>query len=168
MEIENVSVRDGKKLRDIYAYYVVKTAVSFEYKVPSVFAFCKRILKIKKKYPYIKVVENGEILGYAYATSLKKREAYCHSCEVSIYVRHDKRRMGAGRLLYGALEETLRQNGINNTYACIAYNEEEDTYLMKDSILFHEKTGFRKVGLFSWCGYKFGRYYDIVWMEKKI
>ena len=56
-------------------------------------------------------------------------------------------------------------NGVN---ACIAYPQEEDPYLTKDSVLFHEKFGYSMVGKFHACGYKFNRWYDMVWMEKMI
>lgn len=68
MKIERVYEEDAEKLLEIYAPYVKNTAVSFEYEVPSVKEFSKRIREISAKYPYIKAVDdNGEILGYSYA-----------------------------------------------------------------------------------------------------
>ena len=58
--------------------------------------------------------------------------------------------------------------GILNANACIAYPQIEDEYLTKDSVRFHEKLGYEMVGTFHQCGYKFGRWYDMVWMEKMI
>ena len=58
--------------------------------------------------------------------------------------------------------------GILNLYACIGYPEVEDEYLTKNSALFHQHMGYRKVGEFHRCGYKFGRWYHMVWMEKII
>lgn len=55
-----------------------------------------------------------------------------------------------------------------NANACIAYPQIEDEYLTKDSVRFHEKLGYEMVGTFHQCGYKFGRWYDMVWMEKMI
>lgn len=74
----------------------------------------------------------------------------------------------AEQLLYEALESCLKQQGILNLNACIAYPEEEDEYLKKDSIAFHEHLGFQMVGMFHQCGYKFNRWYHMVWMEKQI
>ena len=71
-------------------------------------------------------------------------------------------------MLYEALEEKLKAMGIQNMYACIAYLDVEDEYLTKNSAEFHEHMGFSKVGVFHKCGYKFGRWYDMVWMEKLI
>ena len=71
-------------------------------------------------------------------------------------------------MLYEALEKELKKMGILNLYACIGYPATEDEYLTKNSAEFHEHLGFTKVGEFHKCGYKFGRWYDMIWMEKII
>ena len=58
--------------------------------------------------------------------------------------------------------------GILNVYACIADPVEEDEYLTRSSEQFHRHLGFVKVGDFHLCGYKFGRWYNVIWMEKMI
>ena len=107
-------------------------------------------------------------MGYAYAGAFKERAAYDWSVETSIYVWQNQKRMGVGSLLYERLEEILKKQGILNVNACIAYPQEEDPYLTKDSVFFHEKFGYSMVGKFHVCGYKFNRWYDMVWMEKMI
>ena len=52
--------------------------------------------------------------------------------------------------------------------ACIAYTEQEDEYLTLDSVRFHERLGYSRVARFHKCGKKFGRWYDMIWMEKLI
>ena len=96
MTIEKVTVDDAAELLEIYAPYVEKTAISFEYEVPSIEEFKNRIINISKKYPYIKAVENGVIVGYAYANTFKERKAYDYSVETTIYVREDVKRNGIG------------------------------------------------------------------------
>ena len=100
MEIQNVTIEDAEELLDIYAPYVKYTAITFEYDVPSVEEFRQRIVNISDRYPYIKAVDNGQIVGYAYAGCFKDRRAYDWSVETTIYVRQDCKRMGIGRLLY--------------------------------------------------------------------
>ena len=80
----------------------------------------------------------------------------------------EQKRSGIGRRLYEKLENILKQQDILNVNASIAYPQAEDEYLTKDSVLFHEKLGYRMVGTFHQCGYKFHRWYDMVWMEKFI
>ena len=167
MKTEPVSVNDARELLDIYAYYVKETAVSFEYEVPLLNEFEERIYNISAKYPYIKAVDdNGLILGYAYAGCFKNRAAYDWSVETTVYVRKDMRKKGIGRMLYNELERLLRNMGILNMNACIAVTKNEDEYLKNDSVFFHEKMGFKTVGTFHKSGYKFDRWYDMIWMEK--
>lgn len=52
--------------------------------------------------------------------------------------------------------------------ACIGYPQEDDEYLTKNSAQFHEHLGYRRIGEFKKCGYKFQRWYNMVWMEKII
>lgn len=169
MRIEKVREQDAPSLLEIYAPYVEKTAVSFEYEVPSVEEFAQRIRKISSRYPYIKAVDaGGEILGYAYAAPFKQRSAYDWSVETTVYVAQKHRRSGIGRTLYETLEKSLREMGVLNMNACIAVTDVPNAYLTNDSLYFHQKLGFRLVGTFHECGYKFGEWFDMLWMEKRI
>ena len=160
--------QDAKVLLEIYAPYVKKTAITFEYDVPSVEEFARRISKVLQKYPYLVAEVNGEPVGYAYAGPFKERAAYDWAVETTVYVREDMKKSGIGRALYTALEEALAAQGILNLNACIAFPENEDEYLTRDSVKFHERMGFETAGRFHKCGCKFGRWYDMVWMEKLI
>lgn len=99
--------RDAAKLLEIYAPYVEKTAVTFEYEVPAVTEFEKRIDHILGKYPYLVAERAGDISGYAYAGVFKDRAAYRWAVETTVYVREDMKKMGTGRELYAALEKIL-------------------------------------------------------------
>lgn len=168
MKIERVTVEDAKELLEIYAPYVTDTAISFEYEVPSVEEFEERIRTISAILPYIKAVEDGKIIGYAYAGKFKGRKAYDWSVETTIYVRKDARRSGVGKALYAALESSLKEIGILNMNACIAVAKENDPHLGNDSYFFHKKMGFELVGTFHDSGYKFHTWYDMIWMEKML
>ena len=168
MKIEKVSTADAEELLTIYAPYVEETAISFEYEVPSVDEFRNRIEQISAKYPYIKAVVDGKIAGYAYAAGFKDRKAYDWSVETTIYIRKDCRQLGLGKALYENLEKLLKKMGILNMNACIAYPSTEDEDLNKNSVEFHTHMGYRLVGEFYKCGYKFHRWYNMVWMEKLI
>lgn len=159
---------DAAALLQIYAPYVENTAITFEYEVPTEQEFAERIKHTLEKYPYIVALEDKKIVGYAYAGPFKERAAYDWAVETSIYVDMEYKRNGIGRLLYEKLEELLCEQGILNVNACIGYPEVEDEYLTWDSVYFHEKQGYQMVGRFHKCGYKFGRWYDMVWMEKFI
>lgn len=166
VRIRTARIEDAPALAAIYAPYVEKTAITFEYTPPAQEEFASRIRHTLERYPYLVAESEEGILGYAYAGAFHSRAAYDWAAEVSIYIRMDARRAGIGRQLYTALEAALKKQGILNANACIAYPEKEDAYLTKDSVRFHEKLGYRLVGQFHQCGYKFGRWYHMVWMEK--
>lgn len=164
--IREAREEDAAKLLSIYDYYVRNTAITFECHTPTLDEFQKRMHKIMSKYPYLVLEDEGVIYGYAYASSFIDREAYDHSCEMTIYLSIDQRRKGYGRKLYHALEERLKKMGIINLYACIGSTEKEDAYLDNTSTYFHQFMGYHIVGRFHHCGYKFQRYYDMVYLEK--
>ena len=173
--IRQATPADAEALLSIYDYYVRETAITFEYETPSVEEFRGRIENTLKKYPYIVACEKaedgseGKIVAYAYASAFKAREAYKYSVETTIYVDKDQRRSGIGRMIYMELEERLKAQGILNLNACIGYpNGQEDEHLTYDSVKFHDKLGYSMVGEFHQCGYKFGRWYNMVWMEKLV
>lgn len=159
---------DAAELLKIYEPYVKQTAITFEYEVPTVEEFKSRICNTMKKYPYLVAEKEGQSIGYAYVSPFKTRAAYDWAVETSIYVSMDEKRQGIGLKLYTLLEQILKEQGVLNMEACIAYPEQEDEHLTKDSVRFHDKLGYRMVGEFKKCGYKFDRWYDMVWMEKHI
>lgn len=168
VRIRAVTPDDARQLLDIYTPYVEKTAISFEYDVPTLEEFQRRIRKTLQKYPYITAEKDGELLGYAYTGPFVGRAAYDWAVETSIYLREGCRRMGIGKMLYAKIEEISRLQNILSLNACIGYPEIEDEHLNKNSVQFHAHIGFEMVGEFHKCGYKFGTWYNMVWMEKMI
>lgn len=174
MAKENLRIRiadeqDAEALLNIYAPYVQKTAITFEYEVPSVREFAGRIRRTLEKYPYLAAEADGEIAGYAYAGAFQERAAYGWSAEATVYVKEGMKKAGVGRKLYESLELLLQAQNILNLNACIAYPPAgDDEYLTTNSVEFHRHLGFQLVGEFHQCGYKFNRWYNMVWMEKHI
>lgn len=166
IEIRAANAADAAALLGIYAPYVRETAITFEHDVPSEDEFRSRIENTLLLYPYLVAEEGGEIAGYAYASRFRTRQAYAWDAETSIYIRQDKRKSGIGRLLYEELEKILSLQGVLNLYAGVAYAEKEDEYLTKNSFDFHLHMGYRTAGIFTRCGFKFNRWYDVAWMEK--
>lgn len=161
IQLRMVTKADAKALLAIYRPYVEHTNITFEYEVPSEEEFERRIEQTLEKYPYLVAVCEDNIVGYAYASAFKSRAAYDWCVEASIYVDEKARGLGVGQKLYGKLEELLKKQHIINVNACIAYPNPK-------SIAFHEKQGYRKVAHFSKCGYKLGKWVDMIWMEKFI
>ena len=169
MEIRFANIEDTKDILNIYSHYVLNTAISFEYDVPKVDEFKERIRKTLENYPYYVATLDNKIVGYAYAGAFVGREAYRYSAELTVYVDKDYKKQGIGKLLYQKLEEDLKQKGIRNLYACIGVPvDKADEYLDFNSVEFHKHLGFKQVGEFHKCGYKFDRWYNMVWLEKII
>ena len=166
--IRTATLDDAPALLAIYAYYVENTAVTFEYTPPSLDEFRERIASTLPKYPYLVILRGDEVLGFSFAHAFRERPAYDYSVETTIYIRHDVRGAGCGRAIYTALEDELKKMGVTNLYACVGYTEEEDEYLTNASPHFHERMGFKPCGMFRNCGYKFDRWYSMIWMEKII
>ena len=152
---------DLPAILEIYAPYVLHTTVTFEYNVPTLSEFTARFQKITAQFPWLVWEEQGEILGYAYAAPPYARAAYSWCAEPSVYLRPEARGRGIGGKLYAALEEILRLQGYQVLYALIT---EENTA----SLHFHEKHGYRISVLFPQCGFKFGRWLGLYWLEKRL
>lgn len=159
---------DAEEILKLYSPYVTDTAITFEYDVPSVAEFSQRIRHTLERYPYIVAVEDEEIVGYAYTSPFKERAAYQWAVETTVYVKKDYRGKGIGKKLYLALEDILKKQNIINVNACIAHTSVEDPHLDNTSTDFHFALGYSKVAHFTKCGYKFGTWYDMIWMEKMI
>lgn len=164
--IRSARLEDAVQLNSIYSYYVNNTAITFEDEAPTVEQFKERMADIMSLYPYFVAEADGAIAGYAYAGKFKSRSAYDWSVETTVYVKCGVNRRGVGTALYRALEEALKSQGIINMYACIAVPEVDDKFLTHGSVYFHERMGFKIVGEFVNCGCKFGRWYNMVWMQK--
>lgn len=167
----NLSIRmateeDAEKILEIYSSYIMNTAITFEYEIPSIAEFSKRIKDTLKKYPYIVALEEKSIAGFAYASAFRERPAYSRAVETTIYLRQDCRGKGLGKNLYLALGDILKRQNVINLNAGIAYTTVEDAHLDNTSMAFHEHLGYSKVAHFTKCGYKFGKWYDVIWMEK--
>lgn len=154
-------VSDASALAEIYRYYVDRTQITFEYNAPDASEFASRISHKLEKYPYIVAEEDGRVVGYAYASELRERDAYRWDAELSVYVQIDRHARGIGERLYTALIELLRLQNFTTVYGCITDPNKPSTSL-------HEKMGFRYAGRFTATGYKNGEWLDVVWYEKRI
>lgn len=163
---DNIEIRlaiesDCREMLDIYAPFVMNTAVSFEYTVPSIDEFRNRIEEIQKKYPWIVCEIDHKVVGYAYASPFNKRAAYDWSVDYSIYVNPDYHGMKIGTALYTCLTGLLKLQGFYTAFAGVASCN-------KKSENFHKTFGFKSVGIYHNAGYKFNSWYDVQWFEYKI
>lgn len=168
MQIRAARMDDAAALAAIYAPYVEDTAITFETEVPTAEEFCARMARITARYPYLVAEEDGIILGYAYASTFIGRAAADWTVETSIYVSRSACHKGVGRALHDALEVALGALGIVNLCAAIAAPCDDNPYLDENSLHFHAHMGYTQVARFDRVGFKFGRWVDLVWMQKRL
>lgn len=159
--LRNARIEDVPSILEIYSPYILETAYTFEYDVPTQEQFQDRFLEITARYPWLVWEENGALLGYAYGSEFQSRAAYQWGADLSIYLRPEARGRGIGRMLYAELERRMTQLGYYILYAAI-------TSANGPSCRFHEAMGFVQTACFPKTGMKFGRWYDIIWYEKRI
>lgn len=152
---------DVPRILAIYAPYILNTTYTFEYTVPTEAEFLERFRDITAQFPWLVWEEDGEIWGYVYGSAPYTRAAYSWCAELSIYLLPQAQGRGIGSKLYAAAEEILRRQGYRLNYAIIT---SENT----GSIRFHEHMGYTHSAHFPACGYKFGRWLGVTWMEKKL
>ena len=150
--------RDVPEILDIYAPYILDTAVTFEEIVPDEESFWERIQGIMAELPYLVCEIDGRIAGYAYASGYRSRASYRWSKEVSVYIHPDFRRKRVAHALYTSLNEMIRYQGIAVLLAIITLPNEQ-------SVGFHEDFGYRKCAEFTKIGYKMGQWQNVGWFE---
>ena len=151
---------DIPAILEIYAPYVQNTTYTFEYSVPTVQTFTARFEAITAQFPWLVWEENGIVLGYAYGSAPFERAAYAWCSEVSIYLAPQAQGKGIGTALYACLEEILWRQGYQVIFALITSENQ-------DSVAFHQHVGYSHSFLCKKSGYKFGRWLDVIWMEKR-
>lgn len=156
--IRPATLVDAAQIQAIYAPFVRDTAVSFEVEPPSVAEMQGRIQNTLPQFPWLVCEHQGEVVGYAYATSHSQRAAYLWSVNVSVYIHPGCRRSGVGKALYTSLFEILRRQGFYNAYAGA-------TLPNPASVGLHEAMGFQPVGIYKSVGYKFGSWHSVIWWQ---
>jgi L-amino acid N-acyltransferase YncA len=152
---------DGAAMAEIYRPSVVDSAVSFELEAPSAEEMARRIGAVTQVTPWLAFEAAGDLVGYAYASKHREREAYRWSVDVSVYIRDGYRRNGVGRALYRSLFELLRLQGYCAAHAGI-------TMPNPGSVGLHEALGFRPVGVYPRVGFKCGAWHDVGWWQLEL
>jgi len=154
---------DLQAINDIYNRYVLQAHYTFDLEPMPMEARREWFSQFAEHGRHrLLVAELGErVIGYACSTKLRPRPAYGTSIETTLYLATDAVGRGVGSRLYEALFASLGAEDLHRAYAVIALPNPA-------SIALHERFGFRRSGLFSEQGRKFGRYWDVAWYEKPL
>ena len=146
----------------IYGHYVRETVITFETAEPDEAEMANRFATIAGKgHPLLIGEIDGDVIGYAYASTYRPREAYRFTCEDSIYLAPSAVGHGIGSQMLGRLIEESSKAGLRQMLAVITAERE-------NSIRLHTKHGFRMIGTYEALGYKFDRWLDIVHMQRAL
>lgn len=161
LNIRLIRPEDHDAVLEIYRPYIESTAITFECEIPPKAMFAKRIRELTTRFPWLVCEDEGELIGYAYASPYHLRAAYQWDAELSVYLPQRHTRRGAGTALYRSLLELLTLQGYYNAYAIITLPNEA-------SLALHRAFGFRQAGLLHNAGFKLGRWHDVVYFEKSL
>lgn len=150
---------DAQAVCAIYDFHVAHGTASFDAEGPSAAEWAVKIVDVTAQgWPFLVADQNGEVLGYAYATQFRPHAAYARTCENSIYIAGSARGQGIGTRLLVALVDAARARGFEQMIAVIGGGEPA-------SVALHGKCGFVHAGRMRNVGYKFGRRLDTVYMQ---
>lgn len=156
--IRHAKPSDIQQICKIYNYYVMNTPITFEEIPVSIDEMKKRLSEFSGDLPWYVYEEDGEILGYVYASKWKGRCAYRFSIEITVYVDHESIGKGIGSHLYTEMLKFLKETSIHAVIAGISLPNNKSQNL-------HEKFGFKKVAHFNEVGFKFGKWIDVGYWE---
>lgn len=161
MAIRHVTPVDADAIRAIYAPLVRDTAITFELEVPTVSEIQRRIAGVVPRAPWLVLERDGHLVAYAYGHTWRERPAYRWTIETSIYVDDRWRGRGIGRELYADLLDRLRRQGFALAIGGV-------TLPNAPSVALHERLGFHQVGVHTGCGFKLGRWWDVMFLQKEL
>ncbi|MCL4154584.1 UNVERIFIED_CONTAM: hypothetical protein GTU68_001454 [Idotea baltica] len=161
MEVRPSTLNDVAAMRDIYNHYIAQSHVTFDLEPKSLEERRNWLAQFNKPQHLClsALDEAGTLLGYACSGEFKAKAAYASSVEVSVYVAANTIQQGIGQRLYEVLLPLLDAAKVHRCYAGIALPN-------PGSIRLHELHGFQQVAHLSEVGYKFDRYWDVIWMQR--
>ena len=163
MEIRDATEADVPEIQAIYAHHVLHGTGTFDVEPPSVEEMLERFRRVRSRgWAWLVAADATGVLGYAYYTQFREREAYRYCVEDSIYVRDDVRGQGVGKSLVEMLVERATQQGMRQMIAVIGDSENVG------SIGVHASLGFQMAGTLRAAGLKFGRWLDVVYMQRAL
>lgn len=163
MQIRSATPDDLPDIQAIYAHHVLTGTGTFEEVPPSVEEMTARHAQVVGAgWPWLVAADASGVLGFGYYTQLRERSAYRFAAEDSIYVRDDVRGQGVGKALVAALLAHAERAGFRQMFAIIGDAENAG------SIGLHAALGFRMAGTWRACGVKFGRWLDVIHMQRAI
>jgi phosphinothricin acetyltransferase len=161
--IETAGPADLPEIQAIYGHHVLHGTGTFEEVPPSIEEMTARhAAGIAAGYVWLVARDATGVLGFAYYGAFRHRSAYRFIAEDSVYVRDDVRGQGVGKALVAALLERAEAAGLRQMLALIGDSANTG------SIGMHVSLGFTRCGVMRAVGVKFGRWLDVVIMQRSL
>ena len=161
MQLRDATEADIPEIQAIYAHHVLHGTGTFEEEPPSIEEIAERFRKVTGHgWTWLVAADATGVLGYAYYTQFHDRSAYRFAAEDSVYIREDVRGQGVGKALVARLIEAATARGFRTMIAVIGDSENVG------SIGVHASLGFQNAGTLRAVGLKFGRWVDVVQMQR--
>ncbi|MGA7077716.1 MAG: N-acetyltransferase family protein [Terriglobales bacterium] len=161
LTIRTAERRDLARITEIYNYYVLNTPVTFDvepYTVERREAWFAQF-NSTGRHRLIVAEENGIVMGYAGTTRFRPKAAYETTVETTVYCAPEAIGRGLGKRLYAELFAVLKGEDVHRFVAVYVLPNPATEAL-------HRRFGFREVGVLSENGRKFGKYWDVCWVER--
>jgi L-amino acid N-acyltransferase YncA len=163
MDIRDATPADIPEIQTIYAHHVLHGTGTFEETPPSVEEMTERFEKVTHRgWAWLVATDATGVLGYSYYAQFRDRSAYRYTVENAIYVRDDVRGQGVGKALVQLLIDRATAQGFRQMIAVIGDSENVG------SIGVHASLGFQHTGIMRATGIKFGRWLDVVYMQRAL
>jgi phosphinothricin acetyltransferase len=163
IQIRDATEADIPEIQSIYAHHVLQGTGTFEEVPPSVEEVAERFRDGQVRgWAWLVATDATGVLGFAYYAQFRDRAAYRFAAENSIYVREDVRGQGVGKALVARLLDGASVNGFRQMIAVIGDSENVG------SIGVHASLGFHRAGVLRAVGMKFGRWLDVVLMQRAL
>ncbi len=147
----------------IYALAVLHGTGTFELEVPDQAEMARRRADVlARQLPWLVAAQGDEVLGYAYASPFRPRGAYRFCVEDSVYLHPQARQRGVGTWLLMELISRCQALGLRQMVAAIGDSQNQG------SMTLHRRLGFEPAGQLSHVGWKFGRWLDVVFMQRPL
>jgi phosphinothricin acetyltransferase len=159
--LEDMKRKHREAVVDVYNYFVANSFAAYTDEIVG-YDFFDVFLKMAHGYPAVVVKdEDGDVVGFAFLSAFHFAQSLEKTAGISYFILPSHTRQGIGREILERFEKEAREMGVESLLANISS-------LNQESLSFHEKNGFEECGRFRDVGTKFGKDFDMVWMQKKL
>lgn len=159
--IEEMTEEHREGVIDVYNYFIANTYAAYPEETVD-YEFYDNFLRMTSGYPAYVIKDAGDaVVGFAFMSAVHLARTFQKTAGVSYFILPDHTGKGIGRQILDRFEEYAADEGIDSLLAHISS-------LNPDSVRFHERNGFEECGRFRGVGVKFGRSYDVIWMQKRL